>query len=248
MTIYGAIPRDGYKQQPRRIPRSLGFARYALSFDGVDDFIDCGNDASLDVTDGLTLVTLAYARANPTRFSDAIVGRVGSYWFEYRDSLSLELVAFINGTWTNVSAGIVDLTTGWHRIVGTYDGTALRIFVNNVERGFRQITGTIDITTNPFQVSSSVPGDAGFNSAFNGLIAGVEVYNRALSAEEGRWNVLNYHNPIRSGLRLWLPMEEGTGEVVYDKSGHGNNGTLLPAGAGPTWQRLRQWELRAAVE
>jgi hypothetical protein len=34
---------------------------------------------------------------------------------------------------------------------------------------------------------------------------------------------------------LALPIDEGSGTVTYDKSGNGNNGTLLPVGSEPTW-------------
>ena len=34
---------------------------------------------------------------------------------------------------------------------------------------------------------------------------------------------------------LFLPFDEGSGETVYDKSGYGNNGSLLPSGSGPNW-------------
>jgi hypothetical protein len=66
---------------------------------------------------------------------------------------------------------------------------------------------------------------------FKGRVGGVRVYNRALSASE----VADlYNNPYAGptqGLVLWLPMNEGTGASVADKSGQGNNGTIY----GATW-------------
>jgi len=43
--------------------------------------------------------------------------------------------------------------------------------------------------------------------------------------------VINGAQPVK----LALPMDEGSGTITYDKSGNGNNGTLLPVGSEPTW-------------
>lgn len=79
-------------------------------------------------------------------------------------------------------------------------------------------------------------------------IASAVVYGHLLTTEQkAEWNAkakgqgqsgysymvshychLNYDRP------LWLPMQEGSGNTVYDRSGHGNNGTIT----GATWTRL----------
>ena len=92
-------------------------------------------------------------------------------------------------------------------------------------------------------------GETGNAATLRGLLKNFYQYNRPLSESELEHNLLNYTNPVASGLILWIPCEEGAGEIVYDKSGHGNYGMLLPAGRlGPTWERLRQWEIRAQTE
>ena len=39
MTIYGAVPRGAYRQMPKGNPRSLGFERYLLGFNGSGHYI-----------------------------------------------------------------------------------------------------------------------------------------------------------------------------------------------------------------
>ena len=246
-----AIPKGGYKQQPRRIPRSLGFARYALSFDGADDFVDAGNNASLDV-DYLTVEMWFKIDSFPVTDDKWLISKPG-LWDAVREGwlFALQPTRVIY-FWGQATGGPIDTTfntvyeTGkWYHFVYTYDGDRGKAYVNGLlDKDYDTSNGTIVPCT---ENRESLLISCGSNS-FHGLIDEVRIYNRALSAREVKWNMLNYHNPIRSGLRLWLPMEEGAGEVVYDKSGYGNNGTLLPAGAGPTWKKLRQWELRAAVE
>ena len=39
---------------------TTGISGKALSFDGIDDYIDCGNDASLDIADEITIEAWMY--------------------------------------------------------------------------------------------------------------------------------------------------------------------------------------------
>ena len=59
----------------------------------------------------------------------------------------------------------------------TYDGSALRLYVNGTQVGSRAATGAIQTTTNPLWIGGNQP-DGEF---FRGLIDEVRVYNRALS-------------------------------------------------------------------
>jgi hypothetical protein len=54
-------------------------------------------------------------------------------------------------------------------------------------------------------------------------------YNVALGDSDIQWNYNNPESPVTTGLVLWLRMNEGTGTVVYDSSGNGNNGTIYGA-------------------
>jgi len=50
----------------------------ALSFDGVDDFVDCGNDASLNITGDITIEAWIY----PVEIkNEMVVGKDNSYCF-----------------------------------------------------------------------------------------------------------------------------------------------------------------------
>jgi len=137
----------------------------------------------------------------------------------------------------------------WYHLVGVWEGSTtgnVYLYINGENVASGDYTGSIT-SDHALQIGGAeVWSDAW--RYFNGTIALVRIYkDYALTPEEVRWNMLNYHNPAREGLVLWLPMEEGSGGTVYDKSGYGNNGTLLPADDPPTWQRVRQWELRQVI-
>ena len=251
MPIYGAVPRAAYRQQPRGNPRSLGFERYALGFNGIDNLVDCGIDifTEADFVNGISLEVLVYILSLDA-VTQALIG------MEDRPTLYIsggdDLVKFFNydgAIHTAIGDGAV-VTDTWYHIIGTQGaGVAgvMTLFINKVAQAITDISGvgTIDAVNRPTTLGRAA---ASASSYLHSYIALARIYNRALAADEVRWNKLNYHNPIRNGLVLWLPMEEGAGLIVYDKSGFGNNGSLLPALTPPTWERVRQWELRAETE
>ena len=69
----------------------------------------------------------------------------------------------------------------WNHLVGTYDGTTLRIYVDGVLAGSTVAVGTIDATTldSLIGVHNSLA-----TNFFNGLLDDVRIYNRALSNDE----------------------------------------------------------------
>jgi hypothetical protein len=93
---------------------------------------------------------------------------------------------FFTGGWNVNSAGYV-LTTGWHYIVGTYDGTSIKLYVDNT---------LIDTQNTTIPSLSSNGGirlmrrwDLG--DYWGGYLATVDIYNAALSNSEitSRWNL-----------------------------------------------------------
>jgi PKD repeat protein len=64
----------------------------------------------------------------------------------------------------------------WYYVVLTYDGTALRLYVNGDERNSIPLTGTLKQISAPVII-----GSTGSDKYFNGSIANVAMYSRALS-------------------------------------------------------------------
>jgi len=61
----------------------------------------------------------------------------------------------------------------FHHIAGTYDGSTMRLYLDGVEVGSLDVSGTVGTGTN-----------AELSASLHGLLDEVEIYNRALSLSE----------------------------------------------------------------
>ena len=153
-----------------------------LSFDG-NDWVTVNDAGLLDLTTGMTLE----AWVRPTTIS----GWRSAIFKERPGGLAYVLYAS-NGT---APQGQVRLTTGgeprarqsaaiplntWTHLALTYDGAALRLYVNGVVTGTTAASGSITVSDGPLRIG----GNAVWGEYFSGLIDEVRLYNRALSQTE----------------------------------------------------------------
>jgi len=171
-------------------PGRVGAA--AFSFDGIDDQVTVEDSASLNTRVQMTLS----AWVNPSSSGHGrpiahkrSAGNVGGYAFEttgapYGPDLGLQWVIWIGGVARTLQtpAGVLQIGQ-WHHVAATFDGVAMRIVVDGVERASMAVTGAIDIAPDgpPFVIGRNVVIDS---FAWHGFIDEVEIYGRALSAAE----------------------------------------------------------------
>ena len=172
-TIVGAILKQG---------------RYggALQFDGVDDYVNCGNDASLNPTEAITVETWAkldIAAAEESSYRPLIY-RGSAYLLRAEGKISGNKFSFFiydGSNWELGAYSNFQPTSGvWYHVVGTYDRQHVKIYVNGKLRGSSGRTGAIQSTG-----TNTVVG-YGMSEYFPGFIDEVRVYNRALSVGEIR--------------------------------------------------------------
>jgi hypothetical protein len=68
----------------------------------------------------------------------------------------------------------------WTHLAATYDGSALRLYVNGSLATTFLVSGALAATTDPLRIG----GNSIWGEYFSGLIDDVRVYSRALSANE----------------------------------------------------------------
>lgn len=173
----------------------------SIVFDGVNDFVDCGNNS---ITKPSGNMTLSYwFRGVGVNVGDATgIGTLGTdrgfvlgpdngnvvYFMIPASSTTLIISSFS----TTINSQI------WYNIVGTYlPSTYIKLFLNGVEVASN--TNSIPSSLYTGNALSLKIGNRGDNTRFfSGNISQVSIYNRALSATE----VLQNYNATKTRFGL----------------------------------------------
>ncbi|MBN2077824.1 MAG: DUF2341 domain-containing protein [Spirochaetes bacterium] len=171
-----------------------GIIGLARSFDGSNDYVECPNDASLDITGQLTLS--AWIRSVDGEFASdyrIISKKAIADGYELIINTQSELINLLAGSGAEGTSyadlsGMGDaLDTGWHYLSATINGTAAEIF-------FDGLLSTTDNTIAPLETGSSTlvyGASSGFAYYFNGAIDEVRVEYVQRSPD---WIKLCYEN------------------------------------------------------
>jgi len=195
----------------------------ALSFDGVDDYVEVPNSPSLNPTVAITIMAWIkpFALASAQGIVDKGDGTTG-YRFIVSDTNPnrLKLISrylFANG----IESSDVLVNNTWQHIAGVISGTSAYIYYNGILVGSGTVPSLQTTSINLIIGKKAYVGSVVI--PFKGLIDEVRIYNRALSEEEIRY-LYNRGAPIAH----WK-FDEGKGNIAYDSSGNGNNGTIYGA-------------------
>jgi len=222
---------------------TIGKIGQALSFNS-SAHVQLQNSTSLNLN-GSNLTMAAWIKPQTLPAGDHIFliksansdGNV-SRWFLDASANHPRALAF-NGSFSCTITGSTVLSVGtWYHVAATFDGNALRLYVNGVQDssliGGVCAGATVDAVANYFTISPT-----GF--PFTGAVDDVRIYNRALSATEiqqlyqaGGGVIQDASNPqaLTGGglVGHWSfdgkYMNWATNQAL-DSSGQGNNGTLV---------------------
>jgi hypothetical protein len=202
-----------------------------LRFDGANDYVFLSN-SQLNISSAITVEAwVKYnAQGGYNARSYSVITCKGYPWtwlledqsgqFNFRISTSVNSDSNVNSSYSH------GLNT-WNHVVGTYDGTSQKIYVDGVLRSTVSLTGTINTSSNDALVGLYNYGDY----CLTGNVGAVRVYNKALSATEISQNYeaqkSKFANTIvQQGLVLNLDAGNpysyaGAGAAWYDVSGSG---------------------------
>jgi hypothetical protein len=160
-----------------------------------------------------------------------------SYFTAGQSGATNNLYAAFNGQHTNMDTSFSPAgSPGIHQLVGTWDGTIQRVYIDGIERNSRTLTNNPQNWT----ALASI-GDDKTSTGFRGVegaFAQFRVYNRALSAAEVEQNYVAVNGPRRvyapahtNNLVLYLDAGNpesysGSGNTWNDLSGNGYDVTL----------------------
>jgi hypothetical protein len=173
---------------PKRVE---GKIEEALEFNGASDFIDCGKNESLNITDAITIEvwikpkTAGEGGPNAGPVCKAESG-VDPWSWQLRYNAPGSFMGFQfnanpgGSTWISVQE---KLSPGnWYHIAGTFDGKEIICYLNGVEKDKGKIPA-ISGGNGRFFI-----GQDGWVNVFNGVIDEVRIYNRALNKNEIQQN------------------------------------------------------------
>ena len=161
----------------------------ALNFDGVDDYVDCGNDSSLDLS---TLTIEAWIKPDVMKLT-YILSKAGSVANNKNYFILLYADGSIRGdildtTGTSRASAFTSAekitTDSWYHIAYTYDGYVGKFYINGVLKATSEIwSGTVGTATIPFYIGQRLGG-----YFFNGVIDEVRIWDGALTDTEIAYN------------------------------------------------------------
>ena len=158
----------------------------SIVFDGVNDYLNLGNPSTLNI---LNFTVCAWAKSSTFTNYQNIIFK-GTTTGQYGIALNS------SGDWTiqpntGFTGDILSLNT-WNFFVGTYNGTQITAYRNGVQKQ------QYSIAQSYFGSVITVGTDTVNSRYFNGNIAQVSIYNRALSSTE----ILQNYNALKGRFDL----------------------------------------------
>ena len=170
-------PRIKDKAQPKM---AVQLADGSTSFDG-DDYIDCGDDTSLDITSAITLS--CWIKPNVLDETVNLIGRDDGtnrnfFLFLHSGDSKAYWYIFISGS-QKETISTTNLVVGeWAHICGTYDGSNQKLYINGTLEDDDAETGSLDNDDVSFTIGAR---EAGADRHFDGSIANVSIHSSALT-------------------------------------------------------------------
>ncbi len=208
----------------------------AISFDGTDDYINCGNNRSLDVDDDGKITLEAWVKVSgSTNDEQCIIGRWydgqtwdASYVLEIENNSLKPRIAINNSSGDLHCTSNEDISANkWHHIAGVYDGTDLKIYADGVLKSTYSNSNGISNSAAPVTIGKYT--NSTDPNPFNGVIDEVRIWNTALDITTIRnWmcRTITDDHPQRSHLVGYWKFDNTSGTTCSDWSGKGNDGTM----------------------
>lgn len=165
-------------------PSSDGKYYNGYVFDGKDDYLQIDHNPSLDIT-GTAITAAAWVKIGDQSDDVGIITK-GSVMNDESYMLGIEgsekpRMRIVNGAFVQAVSPDPITLGEWHFIVGTYDGSNIKIYVDGELKKTEVQTGSLQSTTAPVVIGRRVIGDDRF---YNGTMDEIAVWNRVLSAQE----------------------------------------------------------------
>lgn len=182
---------------------SSGLMNGAQNFDGSNDLLNRASTTSLEITGSVTLS--AWVNVTDSGSEQVIIAKPESDtshtnpYFDYSiHLLRVDASTLTPRFWTSSSnngrncASTVNISTGsWYYIIGVYNGSSMKTYVDGVERCTTDVSGAIDNSAKKLFLGAN----GGSGEVFENLMDEVRISGSARSAD---WITTEYNNQSSS--------------------------------------------------
>lgn len=197
-----------------------GWIYGGLDFDGGNDYINCGNDVSLNITSEITIDAWIYSRdlsGYDTVINKASgVNSVNYYLDTNNDEANF---GFYNGVWREHETNQANLlTSNWYHIAAVYDdvNNYVRIYVNGKEELNTPSGNSLILNNGELWIGGCVYA----SEWWNGILDEVRISNIVRSPE---WILTQYYNANSSDLFYSIDLEEVISKPNWVQPSNGYN-------------------------
>lgn len=233
--IYGNPAREGGRRPGSSALSGVSLPGNALSFDGSNDYVDCGNNSSLQIT-GNALTLEAWIKADAWKsnvWEGGIVVKEGSttgYMLRCGAGGKVDF-NLGDGSWHEALSGAVMTTGRWYHIAGVYNGSTMLLYIDGRLQASASFSGSIGTTTTHVAVGTSAQY---LTRTFAGEIDEVRIWNIARTQTQIQQTMNDTLTGAESGLAAYYRFDNGaaggtnTSDITLtDLTANGNTGSLL---------------------
>ncbi|MFH1476063.1 MAG: LamG-like jellyroll fold domain-containing protein, partial [Verrucomicrobiota bacterium] len=202
----------------------------AFRFDGVDDYIDCGADDSLKVSQ-ITMEAWVYSPTTNFTGWREIIGAEGAYGFLIVNNRLRAHINTADQGWHYCPYTDVLSWAGWHHVACTYDGLGTVKYYRDGDLILTDVTSSSGLLQWADWVGGLYIGQVNLGSKlFKGSIDDVKIFNRALS----NYEIRNHFREKEEHINLvggWQ-LDADDAVIAKDSSWEGNDGVMSGS---PLW-------------
>jgi fibronectin type 3 domain-containing protein len=173
---------DGTVNGATLVPDKFGNLDRAYSFDGVNDYINCGKGTSMDLSTFSVSYWVKSDHVPDTGSNSYIMSKGGNYTSCWDHSSNPNPgIMFYDGTdWHYSNPTSAFSANKWYHIVATYNQDSLKVYVNGTLKNTTFASETPQTNTDPLCIGAS----STFSGFFKGTIDNLRVYDRVLGTSE----------------------------------------------------------------